>query len=545
MGVGQGIMINIGADASQAVRELKGFNRALGSEMTGLDKFKKGVDSAFLPAVGVMAAAGAAAYKFAGQASDLAETQSKAGVIFGESVTQIEQWAKVAPQALGQTVNAATDAAATMAIFGKAAGLTGSELTSFSTDLVDLSSDIASFNNVDSAEAVQALGSALRGEYESARKYGILLNDATLKQRAFEMGLYSGTGALDMQAKVLAAQQEIFAQTTDTQGDFARTSEGAAHQSKILAASVEQLTTDLGKTFLPILEKVTKQLSVFAGWASENQGLVMGLAGAITAIAATIIVLKIAMSAWVVVQWALNSALLANPIVLIIVGIAALIAAVVLAYHKFEWFKNIVDFVWEGIYTAIQTVVVWFQEEALPIIKTVFGVLSTIVKAYFTVYKTVWDGIWAATEAVVVWFQETLLPIITEIVDALSEAFTGMGEVVQNVFNGIKTVVQNVWDFIRPILDALMDKVRAVIAVAEKIGNVAGAVGGAVGLSLPVPAGDQFTRTTRTQPMLSRAGSASTTAQITINTGVGDPVAIAKEIRRVLNKGSLRTGVAL
>ena len=83
----------------------------------------------------------------------------------------------------------ALDAAATFATFGGAAGLAGDDLVNFSTGFVGLASDMASFNNTTPEQAIQAIGAALRGEAEPMRQYGVLLDDATLRQKALELGL--------------------------------------------------------------------------------------------------------------------------------------------------------------------------------------------------------------------------------------------------------------------------------------------------------------------------------------------------------------------
>ena len=297
-GIGPGILINIGADASKAVKEITAFNKVLGKQMTSMEKFRKGVDKAFLPAVGALSAMGVAAVASAKKASDLAETQSKVGQIFGQSAKELDKWAKAAPNALGQTEQAALDAASTMATFGKAAGLTGTELVEFSTSLTDLSSDLASFYNTDPADAVQALGAALRGEYEGLRRYGVLLNDQALKQEAMALGIYKGTGALTAQQKVLAAQAAIMKQTSDAQGDFQRTADGAANQMRILQANLEQTQTELGQALLPLLQQAVTYLSKFAQWARENQGAVKALAAAITILAGAIVAAKVALIAY-------------------------------------------------------------------------------------------------------------------------------------------------------------------------------------------------------------------------------------------------------
>lgn len=186
-------------------------------------------------------------------ASDLNETISKTEQIFEDSAGMILQWSQTSATALGISRTEALDAAATFATFGKSAGLAGSDLANFSTDLAELSSDFASFFNTSPEDAIVAIGAALRGESEPIRRYGVLLNDATLKQRALQMGIISTTSeALTPQVKVLAAQAEIFAQAGDAQGDFARTSEGMANQSRIATAQFKDLTAELGENLLPI-----------------------------------------------------------------------------------------------------------------------------------------------------------------------------------------------------------------------------------------------------------------------------------------------------
>jgi hypothetical protein len=208
------------------------------------------------------AAAGAVAVKFGidavKSASDLAETVAKTGEIFGDSASDIEAFAETSAKALGQTKQQALDAATTFAVFGKSAGLAGSDLVKFSTDFTGLASDLASFNNTSPEEAINAIGSALRGEAEPLRRYGVLLNDATLRQAALELGIVNTTkNALTPQQKVLAAQAVIYQQTSDAQGDFARTSDGLANQQRILSAQLENVKTTIGTALLPIVLEIT------------------------------------------------------------------------------------------------------------------------------------------------------------------------------------------------------------------------------------------------------------------------------------------------
>ena len=224
-------------------------------------------------------AVGAFAYSAIQKASDFNEAISKNTVVFGAISKEVENFAQTANRALGLSETAALSAAGTFAIFGKSAGLAGKDLSDFSIELVTLASDLASFSNTKVDDAINALGSALRGEAEPLRKYGVLLDDATLKAAATELGIYSGSKALTAQQKVLAAQKVIFEQTADAQGDFSRTSTGLAAQQKILGATLENIQTNLGQAFLPIFLKAVQFFNNEVSPAFERVAEVIGEKG--------------------------------------------------------------------------------------------------------------------------------------------------------------------------------------------------------------------------------------------------------------------------
>jgi hypothetical protein len=210
-------------------------------------------------------------------ASDLNETVSKSQQIFGTASKSVEQFASNSAKQFGMSKKTAIDAAASFGTFGKAAGLTGEDLGTFSTDLVALSADLASFGNTTPEEAAMALGAALRGEAEPIRKFGVLLDEATLKQEALAMGIITNTkSALTPQQKVLAANAVILKQTSDAQGDFARTSGGAANQQRIMSATLEDVQAKLGEKLLPAFQQGIQTLNEFvanADWDAIFGGL--------------------------------------------------------------------------------------------------------------------------------------------------------------------------------------------------------------------------------------------------------------------------------
>jgi hypothetical protein len=294
-----------GKGAEAAIKEFQNLTKAS-------DKAAFAINKMAVPAALAFGAIVTGGYKAAQAASDFNETVSKSGIIFGEASTEIKAFADTAAEALGLSKQAALDAAATMGTFGKSAGLAGADLSNFSIEMVKLSGDLASFHNANPADVALALGAALRGEAEPIRKFGVLLNDAAVKAQAMKMGLYDGTGALDAQAKVLATQQIILQQTSDAQGDFARTSEGAANQQRILKAQVDNAKVSIGQAFLPILEAVLPVLVTFATAIGNNTDAFIAFVAVIGTISGAIVLAKTGMmlyKAAAIITTAVNYAL--------------------------------------------------------------------------------------------------------------------------------------------------------------------------------------------------------------------------------------------
>jgi len=188
------------------------------------------------------------------------DTVSATGIIFSDEFTPaLEEWAEKAHSAFGASKQDALDAANSIAVFGKSAGLAGQDLVGFSTELVQLGGDLASMFGGSTQDAITAVGAALRGEMEPIRRYGVLLDDATLRQKAFEMGLISTTTqALKPQQRVLAAHAAIMAQTSDAQGNFALTSDDLMNVQRDLGAQFENLTIKIGERLLPIMVSLAR-----------------------------------------------------------------------------------------------------------------------------------------------------------------------------------------------------------------------------------------------------------------------------------------------
>lgn len=302
--------VNVGVAYVDIRPDLSQFGTQLRSEVTrdiartGQEAGRSLKESLVGAAQGALAAFGAtfAALKikqfFAdaiGAASDLNESVTKVGVVFGSSAGEIESFASTAARSLGLSRQQALEAAGTFGNLFIAMGIGGTAAAGMSTKLVALASDLASFNNVNPEDALLALRSGLVGETEPLRRFGVNLNEATLRQKALELGLRSNTATLGPAVKAQAAYALIFEQTGTAQGDFARTSDGLANQQRILTAEWSDAKSELGNGLLPVMvdlahimtEDVIPAFKVFFlssdadvnGWASTLREVITDTVG--------------------------------------------------------------------------------------------------------------------------------------------------------------------------------------------------------------------------------------------------------------------------
>lgn len=253
--------VEVGTAYVTVLPSTRGFHRELSADVdqasaaagvSGGKQFAAGFGKA-LPAIGGALAAAFSVQKlmqFAGDsvqaASDLAESQSKVAVVFGQSSAAINAWAETSATSLLMSKQAALEAAGTYGNLFQAFGIGQQQATEMSTTLVQLAADLASFNNTSVDEALQALRSGLAGETEPLKRYGVALTDARMKQAALERGIWDGVGALDAGQKAQAAYAVIMQDTALAQGDVERTSDGYANTMRAVQAAVDDAQATIG-----------------------------------------------------------------------------------------------------------------------------------------------------------------------------------------------------------------------------------------------------------------------------------------------------------
>jgi len=201
--------------------------------------------------------------------------------------------------------------------------------------------------------------------------------------------------------------------------------------------------------------------------------------------AAAMAIIRGATIAWTAVQWALNAALLANPIGLIIAAIIALVAAIVLAWRNSETFRAIVIGAWNAIKSA--SIAVWNAIKGALIaawngikaaVRAGISFVRGIITAGMNAIRAVWQAVWGVFGPLVraVWglivaiirLQWTIIKgVVLAGVNAVKTVVTGAWNFIKSatsrVWNAIKSVLSSVWNAIKSVVTPAVNAVKSVV----------------------------------------------------------------------------------
>ncbi len=272
--------------------------------------------------------------------SNLNEAINKSHVVFGQASTDIDAFANDSAKAFGISKRAANEYAATLGNILLASGASRGGAADMSVTLLKLAADMASFNNIPIAAALEKIQAGLVGEVRPLREIGVLLSEATVQQEAYKLGIAEVGAELTEGQKVQARYALILEQTKVQQGDFARTSDQVANQQRILTARFEDARAKLGQNFLPVVTRLLQVmnsgvdvLNRFAG--AVNPDVITAITIALGGMAAGFVAVGIAAAAAFVAE---NAALLGIP-----AAIALVIAGIYLLIHNFDAVKAHAD----------------------------------------------------------------------------------------------------------------------------------------------------------------------------------------------------------
>lgn len=326
----------------------------------------------------------------------------KAKTVFEGELPAIQAWAEQNRKAFGDSTRNVVAMAANLADLLKPMGFTASQASEMSKKILDLSGALSRWSGgtKSAAEVSEILADAMLGETDSLKSLGISISAAEIDAKALSMGLGKttvdmlkvkeatigvekaqgalnaaikehGSGSLqareaslslqkaqeavkaamaggkseiDDQSKALATQQLILEKSTDAQTAWANGGRAAAEAQNGLKSTMAESAEQLAAVVAPVFERFVMVLSAVAEWVSKNQVAAIVIASVVAAV------------------WLLNVAMNANPIMLLVSGIAILVGGLVYLWTTSEKFRGIIVGVWNAVSGAVGNAVDWIVD---------------------------------------------------------------------------------------------------------------------------------------------------------------------------------------
>lgn len=246
----------------------RSFNRQLNGIASGAQRSVVSAFSGLGKAIGVtlgikaIASFGKSCLKLG---SDLSEVQNVVDVTFGDMAQDVNNFASTAIEQFGLSETAAKRYTGTMGAMLKSSGLTTAKALEMSKAITGLSADMASFYNLESEQAFEKIRSGISGETEPLKQLGINMSVANLEAYAMAEGISKAYSKMTQQEQTLLRYNYLLSVTKDAQGDFARTSDSWANQTRILAEQFNALKAAIGQGLIAAFTPIVKGLNIVIG----------------------------------------------------------------------------------------------------------------------------------------------------------------------------------------------------------------------------------------------------------------------------------------
>lgn len=303
--------------------------------------------------------------------------------------------------------------------------------------------------------------------------------------------LLANTGSTwdDLQQKITAsggaAQQMADTQLDNLQG-----------QITILKSALEGLAISFGELLMPAIKQIVGWVQKFVDWlnglSEGTKKTVVTIALLAAALGPVLIVIGKVISAVGTIMTvvpkiagvintvkgafaALNTTMLANPIVLIIAAIAALVAAFIYLWNNCDGFRQFWIDLWENVkqvaitvWNAIKEFFSQVWEAIKTIFSTVFEVIKTLVTTYFNLYKTIIQTVFNVIKTVITTIWEAIKGVFTTVFNVIKTLVTTYFNIyktiIQTVLTIIQTVITTVWNTIKTVITTVLNAIKTIFS---------------------------------------------------------------------------------
>ena len=272
------LLIRIEADLSSVRRQLNTLDKQVQQKTQSVGKGLNRIASVAKVALGavIVQQAARAGMAMINMAASVEEMQSKSEAVFGSFVGQVRKELSAFGQEVGRSAFELEGMASSIQDTFVPMGFARGEAAKLSVELTKLATDVASFNNASDTETMKAFQSALVGNHETVRRFGIVITEASLKQELLNMGINKSVNEITNQEKVQARLNLIMKGTTDAQGDALKTAGSFTNRMKALGAALNNLVVT---AISPFLDKMAEFIAMITRGVQVLQSFLNAIIG--------------------------------------------------------------------------------------------------------------------------------------------------------------------------------------------------------------------------------------------------------------------------
>lgn len=472
----------------------------------------------------VAAAVGAMATQVVSAFAELEQNLGGSEAVFGQYAESVQKTGEEAYKNLGVSQSDYLATANKMGALFQGSGVEQVRSLEMTTDAMQRAADMASVMGIDMDVAMESVAGAAKGNFTMMDNLGVAMNATSIEAYAAGKGMedwsfatatsaekaemamgmfmdntsqYAGNYAKEATETVSgsfgllsASWEEVIAGLGNKDADMGRLTENLGDAIQAVIANVAPIVANMFET-LPaaigsFLVKMTPEVVAFVrgldippldflidalGWLMDNGDLVASVLAGI----GVALLVSLAPALWGVVaaSWAWTAAMLANPMTWIILGIVALVAAIVMLILNWETVVAWIGEVWDGFVAWIGQVwegfVNWMGEVWEGFVNWIGEVWSGFmswIEGVLNGFVSLWNNVWGAVG-------KFISDVWNNIVNWVRSAMDNVGNFISNTLGGIRSAWEGVWSGIGSYLRGVWNNI---------LGWIEGGVNGAINL---------------------------------------------------------------
>lgn len=434
----------IDVDINDAVNSLNRVDRQVessGSSMSGVfGKLGKAIAGAF--AVSKIVDFGT---KCLSAASEVEEMENKFNVVFKNTSKAMDEWADSYADAIGRSKTEIKTAISNQSDLMIGMGMTEEVAGDLSKKYTELAYDLASFNNVNDATALEAMTKAMFGETEMAKQLGLNLNATTMQNSEYVKSLGKSWDSLTQAEKAEAYYQEALKQSVNAIGDAERSSDSYANQIRRTQSKITEFTETLGSYMLPMATNVVTGFGNMVDGAIDFVNSVAeGFGKAREEFNATGEYVN-ALDVFIQEVFGVNMP-----------STFFYMVESIIAYFQTLW-TTVTD-IWNNVAVPVFNIIKEMFDSTGITADTVFNTISWIFELAMNRIKTVWETI-----------GQPVMNIIVEILGWVKDKFIEYMPLIQQIFGDCINMINQLWqDVLKPCFEAIGGFIQNVLAPTFK-----------------------------------------------------------------------------